>query len=528
MKSKFFSRAARFATGSLILTLGSAFGQTIIDWTPGTAIPDNNPVGIVDNQIITFNPRAVITGLEVRLHLTGTWNGDLYVSLVHDAGFTVLLNRPGNTTSNPGGSASEGMNVTFKDDAALDIHTGIPNSGFVTGTWQPDARTADPLLVTDLSSRSAFLSSFNESPVQGNWTLFLADNAAADTTTLTGWGLTIFSEDRDFAIWDANGSAAGIGGAGTWSSSSSTWATSNVGTSTSEHDTYAQLFFRGTGGEVTVSGTVNPAAGMDFQSDGYTLTGGTINLAGASASANELKVATGVSATIGSTLAGENGMTKAGTGKLVLTGTNTYGGETVVNAGNLVVGVNGVGSITSNVTVASGATLSGTGTISGTNTIQDGGIYAPGNSIGIQTANNITFEANSIFEWEMNYAAGNAGGRGVNYDAVVVTGQIGGPGNAVFRIVLPGSTSFDDSFWLGSYVWTDIFTGADASISTWASRFGSFSYFNADGLVDAPDAITQGSFTLTGSSLTWTAIPEPGTALAGLLLAAGLLRRRRA
>ena len=35
------------------------------------------------------------------------------------------------------------------------------------------------------------------------------------------------------------------------------------------------------------------------------------------------------------------------------------------------------------------------------------------------------------------------------------------------------------------------------------------------------------SFDATQGQLVWTAIPEPSTALAGLLLTAGLLRRRR-
>jgi uncharacterized protein (TIGR03382 family) len=38
---------------------------------------------------------------------------------------------------------------------------------------------------------------------------------------------------------------------------------------------------------------------------------------------------------------------------------------------------------------------------------------------------------------------------------------------------------------------------------------------------------TQGSFSITGSTLTWTAVPEPTSALAGLLITAGLRRRRR-
>lgn len=38
---------------------------------------------------------------------------------------------------------------------------------------------------------------------------------------------------------------------------------------------------------------------------------------------------------------------------------------------------------------------------------------------------------------------------------------------------------------------------------------------------------TQGYSTINGTSLTWTAVPEPTTAFAGILLGAGLLRRRR-
>ena len=40
---------------------------------------------------------------------------------------------------------------------------------------------------------------------------------------------------------------------------------------------------------------------------------------------------------------------------------------------------------------------------------------------------------------------------------------------------------------------------------------------------------TEGYFTFSGTStLNWTAVPEPTSALAGILITAGLLRRRRA
>ena len=44
---------------------------------------------------------------------------------------------------------------------------------------------------------------------------------------------------------------------------------------------------------------------------------------------------------------------------------------------------------------------------------------------------------------------------------------------------------------------------------------------------DPVDVSSYGSFTFTGTTLTWNAVPEPTSALAGLLLAAGSLRRHR-
>jgi autotransporter-associated beta strand protein len=359
-----------------LILAATACAQTLIDWTPSTLVPDNNPVGVTDTRNVTFDAAAVITGLEVRLNLSGGWNGDLYGSLVHDSGFTVLLNRPGNTLSNPAGSGSSGMNVTFSDSAATDIHTGIPNSGFVTGTWQPDARTADPLAVTNTSPRSAFLSSFNEAPVQGNWTLFLADNAAADTSTLNGWGLTIFSEIRPFAIWDSNSNTTGIGGAGTWTSSGSTWATSAVGTSTAAQTSTAQLVFQGAGGEVNVSGTVGPANGLRFATNGYSISGGTIQMSGANAASNSIEVGTGVTASISSTLTGTNGMSKTSEGTLTLSGANTYSGGTALSAGRLNLNNGSVGNATSSAIGTGAFTITGgsidatvSGIVLGTNNV---------------------------------------------------------------------------------------------------------------------------------------------------------------
>ena len=75
---------------------------------------------------------------------------------------------------------------------------------------------------------------------------------------------------------------------------------------------------------------------------------------------------------------------KTGSGRLTLSGTNSYSGTTFVEAGTLQVeGVLGQGALA----VANGGRLAGTGVIGGAVEIQNGGVLAPGNNgIGTLTA----------------------------------------------------------------------------------------------------------------------------------------------
>jgi autotransporter-associated beta strand protein/T5SS/PEP-CTERM-associated repeat protein len=80
---------------------------------------------------------------------------------------------------------------------------------------------------------------------------------------------------------------------------------------------------------------------------------------------------------------GGGGLTKLGSGALVLTAANTYSGLTVVSNGTLLVD----GSIAGNALVASGGALGGTGTISGAVTVNPGGALSPGDGLGTLTLN---------------------------------------------------------------------------------------------------------------------------------------------
>ncbi|MBU6182963.1 MAG: autotransporter-associated beta strand repeat-containing protein, partial [Verrucomicrobia bacterium] len=195
-----------------------------------------------------------------------------------------------------------------------------------------------------------------------------------------------------YLYWDAG--EAGLGGAGTWNTTNTVWNTNSSGVAgagpyawgtTSGTDFYAgaglTANFTGTAGTVTVSGTVQAHAGMEFHTTGYTLSSGTINLAGSSAATNEITVSTGT-ATISSVLTGSNGFQKYGTGTLTLSGANTYSGGTTMDSSSGTININN-------------ATAIGTGalTISGASTTIDN---TSGGAITLSNNNNIALSGGSL------------------------------------------------------------------------------------------------------------------------------------
>jgi subtilisin-like proprotein convertase family protein len=168
------------------------------------AIPDGDSSGLVNAQSIVAAPNLTITDLNVTLSISGTglggFNGDLFVTLQHDDGFSILLNRLGARSGAAFGYSDSGLNVTFDDAAIGDLHVyrqvlngdhATPVTGNLTGTWSPDARSADPGVVLDTSARNAFLNSFDGVPVGGTWSLFVTDLSSGGTQRLDSWGLQI-------------------------------------------------------------------------------------------------------------------------------------------------------------------------------------------------------------------------------------------------------------------------------------------------------------------------------------------------
>jgi subtilisin-like proprotein convertase family protein len=189
MKSRLF---ALVACCPLFLAGPLHAATVVLGQSVETAIPDNNDTGLV--SVIPFvGADFSVTAVEVLLETTGGWNGDLYAYLEHNGIISVLINRPGKTAGNPAGAASSGMTISFNDTALADIHTAISDTAGLpaVGTYQPDARIADPLVVTDLSPRSKFLAGFNGTNPNGAWTLFIADQSGGDVAVLKSWSLVV-------------------------------------------------------------------------------------------------------------------------------------------------------------------------------------------------------------------------------------------------------------------------------------------------------------------------------------------------
>lgn len=245
-------------------------------------------------------------------------------------------------------------------------------------------------------------------------------------------------------------------------------------------------------------------------------------------------------------ISGNGNIIKAGTGRWNLTGTNLYTGTTTVSGGNLAVN----GSTASNsgvVNVLSGAILSGNGTVGGLTTIQSGGTHAVGNSVGLQEFDQgTTYNTGSIFEWELGSKVSTQSGgllpgegavtagtavRGTNFDAVDVTGSTTIQSGAIFKIVL--GEAFDrigSAFWDTRQVW-EVFN----TTGTQTGVFNTFQIWDTSGQITAA-SVKPGYFSFgwgtdslgaEAGNLIWTPIPEPGNALVGLILGAGLLKRRR-
>lgn len=180
----------------LLLPLTSQAATYVGSDNVGQVIPDNN-LGGLTSAITVSGDSTSITSVQVVLNLSNAqagWSGDIYCTLTHSTGFSVLLNRIGRTTLNPDGSGNTSLLLTLSDSAATDVHAATPTTGALVGTFQPDERNVSPTSTTavmDAATRTANLGTFTSLDGNGTWTLFVADVVPGGTMTLNSWQLSI-------------------------------------------------------------------------------------------------------------------------------------------------------------------------------------------------------------------------------------------------------------------------------------------------------------------------------------------------
>lgn len=157
-------------------------------------------------------------------------------------------------------------------------------------------------------------------------------------------------------FWDGtdnSGDGVAQGGSGSWTNSFPNWtdaaATTNSG--------WAGAFgvFGGTAGTVTVDDAIL-FSGAQFMTDGYEIAAGSGTLTTNSALTN-IRVDPGLSATISAGITGSGGLLKNDAGTLILSGVNSYAGNTTILGGTVATLGGSAIPVTSSVSVAAGATL---------------------------------------------------------------------------------------------------------------------------------------------------------------------------
>ena len=127
-------------------------------------IPDNSTVS--DNMVVNIPNAYNVVDVNVKIDtLLHTWDADLSFTLIRGAGSVNIINGVGSSGDNF-------IGTLLNDSATTPIASGTAP---FTGTYIP----------------SSPLSAINGQPVNGTWTLQIADNATGDTGLLKAWCLQL-------------------------------------------------------------------------------------------------------------------------------------------------------------------------------------------------------------------------------------------------------------------------------------------------------------------------------------------------
>ncbi len=380
----------KLGTGTLVLSAQNTYGFNTVIRGGVLSVSSSSNLGAFNNSVVISgatlqNTRPITTSRHILL-ANGTFQTD--------ADLTLRGLIDGSTLNKQGaGTLILSGDNTYTGGTTIAAGTLQLGDGGTTGSIQGDVANNGTLAFTLTAAND--ISGAGTLSQQGSGTLILSgNNTYSGSTTVSAGTLQV-----------GNGGTTGSLGTGAVTNNAAL-VFNRSGTLTAAND------ISGTGSLDKQGAGTLVLSGANTYTGGTTISAGTLQVgnggATGSITGNVLNNAALVfnrsnAYTAANPISGTGTLTQAGAGNLILSGANTYGGATGVNAGTLSVN----GSITSATTVNSGGTLGGNGTVGNVN-VASGGTLAPGNSIGTLTVNgNLTFAPGSVYRVETD-AAGNA------------------------------------------------------------------------------------------------------------------------
>jgi fibronectin-binding autotransporter adhesin len=347
-----FSGATTVSNATLRMASTARLGGTVVINAAGAVAGEGTIGATTVNSGGTLAPSGR-TSLTVNGNLTANAGGTIKPS---DAAALVVS---GTLTLNSGSNynyqlhgygASSVGSATTRVNGNLVLDNGTLN---LAGSSQPAIGYHRVFTYTGSLSGGGLVGGTtpNTTPFVYNYAVDTSQTGKVDVL-VTPNGLNILQ------LW---GTTPAGGGSGTWNAGNQNWF--DVGGAMPTQWGSAYGVFRGPGGTVTVDGTQN-AVGLQFAGGSYTLAGGaggSLNLhsfsgGGITITTPEIRVLDGETARIDVTITGTDGLEKTGDGTLILGGSNSYGGGTIISGGTLQISADGnLGAVGKGLTFDNGA-----------------------------------------------------------------------------------------------------------------------------------------------------------------------------
>lgn len=422
------------ATGSLVIRNLAGTGRSgVMSVAYGATTTAGDPIGIVDFN--GHNVNLQLTTLQIGGR-TGNTGGDATGTFSFDTGVVDVTgvnmgrrattvttsNGPSKATLNVGGTASlvvgatgiSMSNNTSTVDAGLnDSDSTINISGTASVTVGTGGINMATTTTAGMDASSVINITGGSLTVSGN-IVRTAGGLGNENTTLNLNGGTLDMGNKSI------GTLAAPIGSGTGTLTFAAGTLKNLlelnGGGTLTKTTTGTLILDGanayTGTTLISAGTLQVGTGLTTGTLGSgTVTNNSIlsfNRSNAYLVNNVISGATGV-------------VNQIGTGTTTLTGLNTYGGATNVNAGILAINGDQTGA-TGTVTVANNARLQGSGTVGGTVNVSNGGTIKGGNSVGTLNVagSSVNLVQGSILRTDLTFNATPTNPNNVNADSSLV------------------------------------------------------------------------------------------------------------